>query len=67
MLRHPRGMKFLLLAAALVTTAFAGDFTGEAGLQLYSLRDSFKKDVPGSLDKVKAFGVRRSNSRAPTT
>ena len=50
-------MKHLLIAAALATTAIAGDFSGEAGLQLYSLRDSFKKDVPGSLDKVKAFGV----------
>ena len=50
-------MKYLLLATALTATALAGDFAGEAGLQLYSLRDSFKKDVPGSLDKVKAFGV----------
>ena len=51
-------MKRLLLSlAALATTALAGDFSGEAGLQLYSLRDSFKKDVPGSLDKVKAFGI----------
>lgn len=48
----------ILAAAALASTALAGDFAGEAGLQLYSLRDSFKKDVPSSLDKVKAFGVR---------
>ena len=27
------------------------------GLQLYSLRDSFKADVPGTLDKVKALGI----------
>jgi sugar phosphate isomerase/epimerase len=51
-------MKHLILAAALASTALAGDFAGEAGLQLYSLRDSFKKDAPSSLDKVKAFGVR---------
>ena len=52
-------MKRLLLSlVAFATTAIAGDFSGEAGLQLYSLRDSFKKDVPGSLDKVKAFGIR---------
>ncbi|MEQ1851859.1 MAG: sugar phosphate isomerase/epimerase [Chthoniobacteraceae bacterium] len=52
-------MKHLILAAAaLASTALAGDFAGEAGLQLYSLRDSFKKDVPSSLDKVKAFGVK---------
>ena len=49
--------RILLSLLALASTALAGDFAGEAGLQLYSLRDSFKKDVPGSLDKVKAFGV----------
>jgi sugar phosphate isomerase/epimerase len=31
-------------------------FKGPVGLQLYSLRDQFKQDVPGTLDKVKAFG-----------
>lgn len=49
--------RILLSLAAFTVTAIAGDFSGEAGLQLYSLRDSFKKDVPGSLDKVKAFGI----------
>jgi sugar phosphate isomerase/epimerase len=39
-------------------TATATDFKGPTGLQLYSLRDQFKKDVPGALDKVKAFGIR---------
>jgi len=33
-------------------------FKGHIGLQLYSLRDSFGKDVEGSLDKVKAFGFK---------
>lgn len=33
-------------------------FKGPVGLQLYSLRDSFAKDVPGTLDKVKAFGFK---------
>jgi sugar phosphate isomerase/epimerase len=28
------------------------------GLQLYSLRDQFKQDVPGTLDKVRAFSFR---------
>ena len=52
-------MKRLLLSViALASSTFAGDFSGETGLQLYSLRDSFKKDVPGSLDKVKAFGIK---------
>ena len=47
----------LLLASATAATLHAGDFQGTAGLQLYSLRDLFKTDVPGTLDKVKAFGV----------
>ena len=50
--------RILLSLLVLVSSAFAGDFAGETGLQLYSLRDSFKKDVAGSLDKVKAFGIR---------
>ena len=33
-------------------------FKGPVGLQLYSLRDQFKKDVPGTLDQVKAFGIK---------
>ncbi len=63
-------MKTLLLgsvlACAAVLVADAGDatvgtgdvFKGPVGLQLYSLRDSFKKDVPGTLDAVKAFGFK---------
>src|SRR5256885_15625668 len=34
------------------------DFKGPIGLQLYSLRDQFKKDVPGTLDEVKSFGIK---------
>lgn len=33
-----------------------GSFKGNAGLQLYSLREQFKQDVPGTLDRVKALG-----------
>src|SRR5262245_28567514 len=39
--------------------AKAGSFKGAAGLQLYSLRDDFKKDVPGTLKKVQSFGIRQ--------
>jgi sugar phosphate isomerase/epimerase len=28
------------------------------GLQLYSLREQFKKDVPGTLDQLRAFGIK---------
>ena len=46
----------LLTAAGAYAIELTGDFKGPVGLQLYSLRDSFKIDVPGTLDKVKALG-----------
>lgn len=53
-------MKFLfvLLLAVGHAHAFdlAGDFKGPLGLQLYTLRESFKTNVPATLDKVKAMG-----------
>lgn len=33
------------------------DFKGPVGLQLYSLRDQFKKDAGSTLDQVRAFGI----------
>jgi sugar phosphate isomerase/epimerase len=52
-------MKRLLIAlCTLASTAFAADFAGEAGLQLYSLRDIFKKDPAAALDKVKEYGIK---------
>ncbi len=33
-------------------------FKGPVGLQLYSLRDQFKKDVPGTLDQVRDFKIK---------
>jgi sugar phosphate isomerase/epimerase len=33
-------------------------FKGPLGLQLYSLREQFAKDVPGTLDKVRDFGFK---------
>ena len=50
--------RFIFSLLACATTSFAGDFAGDAGLQLYSLRDIFKTDAAGALDKVKAFGVK---------
>lgn len=49
-----RTLAFLVAA----TSAFAGDFAGTAGLQLYSLRDMMKKDLPAALDQAKAFGFK---------
>jgi sugar phosphate isomerase/epimerase len=34
------------------------DFKGPVGLQLYSLRAKFAKDVPGTLDLVKSYGIK---------
>ncbi len=50
-------LSLLVLATSAAATLRAGDFAGAAGLQLYSLRELFKKDVPGTLDKVKAYGI----------
>jgi sugar phosphate isomerase/epimerase len=46
-----------MTATALLTAHSQNSTKRSAGLQLYSLRDSFKKDVPGTLDKVKALGI----------
>ena len=54
-------MKFLILPLlALVTSTraadLAGDFKGPLGIQLYTFRESFKTNVPATLDKLKALG-----------
>ena len=38
--------------------AFRGAFAGPLGVQLYSFRDAFKTDVPGTLARVRALGLR---------
>ena len=67
-MRHNSYITFFLVLAgcclASTTVALAAKagvgprFKGPIGLQLYSLRDQFKTDVPGTLDKVKNFGFR---------
>ena len=56
---------FLVLLSALFASqskdrgaGVGPSFKGPVGLQLYSLRDQFKKDVPGTLDQVKQFGIK---------
>src|SRR5262249_53932599 len=44
--------------AAERTVGTSHDFKGPVGLQLYSLRADFAKDVPGTLDKVRDFGFK---------
>ena len=43
-------------AAAAVGTG--PSFKGPIGLQLYSLREQFNKDVPGTLDEVRSLGIK---------
>jgi sugar phosphate isomerase/epimerase len=50
--------RLALTLASFATAAFAGDFAGETGLQIYSLRDIYKKDAPAALDKIKEFGIK---------
>jgi len=46
-------------ASAQAATAGIGpSFKGPVGLQLYSLREQFKKNVPATLDEVKSFGIK---------
>jgi sugar phosphate isomerase/epimerase len=51
----------LLLATTGLRAAPVGtgpSFKGPVGLQLYSLRAQFAKDVPGTLDEVKSWGIK---------
>ena len=51
----------VLLSSSLAAGASVGtgpSFKGPVGLQLYSLRDQFSKDVPGTLDEVKKLGFK---------
>jgi sugar phosphate isomerase/epimerase len=50
-----------LMVSSLASASDAGtgpSFKGPIGLQLYSLRDQFKKDVPHTLDEVKSWGIK---------
>src|SRR6266571_5705260 len=49
-----------VLSASLVAAVpgAVASFEGPIGLQLYSLRDQFKKDVPGTLNEVKSWGIK---------
>lgn len=46
-----------LTSATTVTRQSSTIAPRRVGLQLYSLRDQFKKDVPQALDQVRAFGI----------
>ncbi len=48
--------KIILLTCVLFTFSFLS--AQEIGLELYSLRNEFKTDVPGTLAKVKSWGIK---------
>lgn len=61
-----KGIVLLFLAIALLTfqgnaqdTIVKGQliFEGEIGVQAYSFRNYFPKDIPGTLDRIKAMGI----------
>jgi sugar phosphate isomerase/epimerase len=61
MLSCAASLAAVLLNSSLAAGASVGtgpSFKGPVGLQLYSLRDQFPKDVPGTLDEVKKFGFK---------
>jgi sugar phosphate isomerase/epimerase len=47
-----------LLLISSVPDLMAAKFKGPIGLQLYSLRADFAKNVPSTLDKVQSFGIK---------
>jgi sugar phosphate isomerase/epimerase len=49
-------MSMLVAAPVLGAVGTGPSFKGPLGLQLYSFRDQFAKDVPGTLDKVRDMG-----------
>ncbi|MHB8521236.1 MAG: sugar phosphate isomerase/epimerase family protein [Limisphaerales bacterium] len=48
---------FATLASAATTVGVGPSFKGPIGLQLYSLRDAFSKNVPATLEQVRGFGL----------
>src|SRR6266446_4111510 len=57
----PVGSLVCILSTSVMAAASVGtgaSFKGPVGLQLYSLREQFKKDVPGTLDEVKSLGFK---------
>jgi len=59
-----RGFVVAIALFAATIVQGAPGFEGPVGLQLYSLRAQFKKDVPGTLDGVKGWGVKYAEAYA---
>ncbi|MFD0999929.1 sugar phosphate isomerase/epimerase family protein [Ohtaekwangia kribbensis] len=46
------------ILVSLLVLASLSSFAQEIGLQLYSLRNQFAKDVPGTMAKIRSFGIK---------
>lgn len=51
-------LAMLPLGAAQKSVGTGPGFKGPVGLQLYSLRADFAKDVPGTMDRVRDYGIK---------
>jgi len=49
---------FAALSAGAADTVAPKSFKGPVGLELYSLRAEFAKDIPGTLEKVRGYGIK---------
>jgi sugar phosphate isomerase/epimerase len=52
-------MKHILITFAFLLLLFVSSAQTTIGLQLYSFRNQFKTDVPGTLQKISAMGIRQ--------
>lgn len=52
-----RQTKNLILSLSFALGGFSLAISQEVGLQLYSLRNQFKKDVPGTLKLIRSWGI----------
>jgi sugar phosphate isomerase/epimerase len=49
---------FAALSVGAADAVTAKSFKGPVGLELYSLRAEFAKDIPGTLEKVRGYGIK---------
>lgn len=56
-MKYPRTLAVALVGALSSLPALAADFHDHIGLQLWSLREQTKTDVPGALDLVNKYGI----------
>src|SRR4051812_8043436 len=57
-MKEPKLFKNFIVSALVCCSSFQGLHAQEIGLQLYSLRNQFKTDVPGTLAKIKTWNIK---------